>query len=141
MAISEGDRTVIHTMGVMLRFGGVLVSQEKLEEELGRPVQWARRSRDGQQCAQFDALPSSERVEWGAIERFLENAGEGVARLIKSGAVLSAELDIGLPFHERQLMSSITMPGRVCYLAGSKGISLTVTYYATSQDDEATTGP
>lgn len=128
-------------MGVMLRFGGVSIPRDDLESELGVAVQWSRKCRDGLHCAQIDAQPDRERVEWGAIERFLENAGEGVARLIKSGAVLGAELDIGLPFHERQLMSSITMPGRVCYLAGSKGISLTVTYYATSQDDEATTGP
>lgn len=123
-------------MGVMLRFGGVSVPQSELESELGCPVQWARESGDGLHHAQIDALPHSGHVDWMAIEEFLDIFGDRIAGLIRRGAVAAAELDIGLPFHKGNLMASVTVPGSVCLHAGSRRVAVTVTYYATSEENE-----
>lgn len=118
----------------MLRFGGVSIPQDHLESELGRPVQWARKSREGLHNAQIEALPNSEYVDWKALEEFIEKFGDRVAGLIKHGMVATVEMDIGVPFYERYASSSITVPSSVCRLAGLSGIALTVTYYATSAE-------
>lgn len=127
---------MIQTIGVMMRFASIFIPQADLESGLGCAVQWSRKNTDGRQHAQVDVQPDGERVDWAAIERFLEEFGERIGLLAESGAALEAELDIGLPFYETGLMSSVTVPGRICYLAGRNGISVTIRYYATSEDSE-----
>ena len=124
------------TMGVMLRFGGVSASKASFERKLSGLVQWSCKSGDGLRYAQIDIVPEGEYLEWDSVELFLEMFGDRTAELIKSGAVATAELDIGLSFYEEDFMASITVPSSICHLAGRFGIAITVTYFATSDGEE-----
>lgn len=129
---------MIETLGVMLRFGGVTASRDILEAAFGRPVTWANNRRGGVQHAQIDLSPDGDHIDWQVLTLAFEELGQAVSSLVKNGSIASAELDIGLPFYDTNMVSSITLPPQLCATAGQHRIAVTVTYYLTDADDQPT---
>lgn len=132
------------TMGVMLRFEGVSISQPALEHALGCPVVWSRQTSHGGQHAQVDvsmrdedAVASDNKVSfWNWIDSTIRRLGDNVAKLVDDGAVQSAQLDVGLLFYGSNMVSSVVVPSSICELVGRSRIAIAVTYYATSDEPE-----
>lgn len=123
---------LIKTMGVIMRFGNVAVPQETLESVLDFKVQWARRGHDGLQYAQIDLVSECQHILWLTIDAFIEKFGTAIAMLLEQRMIQTAALDIGMPFFMDDLVTSLTVPSSTCLLVGRYGISVTVTYYASS---------
>jgi hypothetical protein len=133
----KGDGALIETVGIVLWFHGISASQDAVEKELDCSVQWIGPMRDGSQSAQIDLTSGDYLIHWDAVILAVERLSGGITRMIGSGAIAKAELDVGLPFHfPRNLASSITIPAEMCVLAGRSGIAIEVTHYATPEDDE-----
>jgi hypothetical protein len=120
------------TMGVMLRFSGVSLSRDIFEHTFERPVVWAQSSRDGLLHAQIDLSPEGDIIDWQALISCIQKLGPSVSSLITDGLVTKVELDIGLPFYENNMMSSLTLPAELCAVAGQNRIAITTTYYLTA---------
>lgn len=127
---------LIKTMGVIMRFGNVAAPQQSLEQALDFRVQWARKSHDGRQYAQIDLVSECQYIKWLTIDGFIEKFGSSIASLLEQRMIESATLDIGMPFYEGDLVSSLTVPSPTCLLAGRYGIAVTATYYAVAADEK-----
>jgi hypothetical protein len=129
---------VIETLGVMLRFGCISASRDILKGACGRPVTWANNRRSGVQHGQINLSPDGDHIDWLALTLAFEELGQAVSSLVKNGSIARAELDIGLPFYDTNMVSSITLPPQLCAAAGQHRIAVTVTYYLTDADDQPT---
>ncbi len=131
----EGEY-LIETMGVILRFHGVSISQASLEKRLGCPAGWGRESPNGLLSAQIDITPEDDCIHWENLVLSIQTLGESVKVLVEDNVVSMVELDIGLPFYDSSMGSWIRIPAELCEVAGRNRIAVTITYYLTTTDTE-----
>lgn len=127
---------LIETMGVILRFHDISIPQSSFEKRLGCPVRWGGESLDGLHSAQIDKTPEDDCIRWEEIVLSLQTLGDSVTLLFEDNVISTAELDIGLPFYDSSMGSSITIPADLCEVAGRNRIAMTITHYLTATDSE-----
>lgn len=125
---------MMEIIGIVIRLIDITAAPDEVEQKLGQSLQYSRRWSDGTQDAVFDPMVG-ERLDWTEIAQILNDVSPHIHSLIQNGLIAKAELDIGLPFYENYAANSITIPSEICAVAGTSGIDITTTYYATSYDE------
>jgi hypothetical protein len=117
--------------GPTLRISGVSITRDELERRLGRAV-------DRFEAAQSDlhfyaqVNPAVAGDLWFDVSALVDEIGANLQDLLQTGAITTANLDLGLSFLDGAVNVSAEIPSSVALSLGRVGINITVSVYLTS---------
>ena len=124
----ESDRPV---PSFVIRMSNAHLSRKELETVLGTALDRYEPSRDGS-YAQVSMRQSAG--DWPSVAEFLEQIGPRIKDLIGRRAIVSATMDVALPFRDNMAAISAKLPARIALLAGQNPIDIETSVYLTSSE-------